>query len=71
METKDILKSISKKKLKECLILTAEQLGLTTGEFINYSEKRLKTNKEEYSSVYPKVSSFFINILKLSIIIDL
>tara|TARA_B100001093_G_scaffold520479_1_gene616489 strand:- start:2789 stop:5074 length:2286 start_codon:yes stop_codon:yes gene_type:complete len=60
METKDILKGISKNKLKKCIILTADQLGLTTGEFINYSEKRLKTNKEEYSSVYPKVPDITI-----------
>ena len=50
--------NVSKNKLEECIINTAESLGLTSGEFKNYSENRLKT--DEYKSVYPKVPNITI-----------
>ena len=57
MDTKveKYLKSVSKKGLTKCISITAEQYGLTVGEFKNYSENRLKTDKDKYVSVYPKV----------------
>lgn len=44
----------SKNKLIECINFTADELGLTTGEFKNYSENRLSIDKKLYKSVYPK-----------------
>ena len=41
--------------LTKCIQNVAEDLGLTEGEFKEYSEKRLSTKKEHYISVYPKV----------------
>ena len=42
-------------KLTKCIQNVAEDLGLTEGEFKEYSEKRLSIKKEDYISVYPKV----------------
>ena len=58
--TKNFPKEISKDKLKSCILNTAEELGLTMGEFKVYSEKRLSINKEDYISVYPKVPDITI-----------
>ena len=41
--------------LTKCIQYVAEDLGLTEGEFKEYSEKRLSIKKEHYISVYPKV----------------
>jgi len=57
----DILQNISKNKLTECIKITADELGLTTGEFKHYSERRLSKNKEDYISVYPKVPEITIS----------
>lgn len=42
-------------KLTECIQNIAADLGLTEGEFKEYSEKKLSIKKEHYISVYPKV----------------
>lgn len=57
----DILQNISIKKLTECIKKTADELGLTTGEFKYYSERRLSKNKKDYISVYPKVPEITIS----------
>jgi DNA ligase-1 len=49
------LKNITKNKLSKCILDTADQLGLTTGEFKEYSEKRLSIDRKNYVPVYPKV----------------
>ena len=48
-------KNIPRTKLTKCIQNVAEDLGLTEGEFKEYSEKKLSTKKEHYISVYPKV----------------
>lgn len=48
-------KFLPKKQLTKCIKNIAEDLGLTEGEFKEYSEKRLSIKKEHYISVYPKV----------------
>lgn len=53
-------KEITRNKLENCILNTAEELGLTIGEFKVYSEKRLSVNKEDYISVYPKVPDITI-----------
>lgn len=59
--SEELIKNISKDKLSKCIKATAEDLGLTTGEFKEYSEKRLSINKEDYISVYPKVPDITIS----------
>ena len=48
-------------KLTDCIQMTAENFGMTSGQFKEYSEKRLSTNKEDYVSVYPKVPDVTIS----------
>ena len=56
----NLLKDISKEKLTECISNTAEELGLTIGEFKVFSENRFSIKKEDYISVYPKVPDITI-----------
>ena len=51
----------SKNKLIECINFTADELGLTTGEFKNYSENRLSIDKKLYKSV----KYYWIKLYKL------
>ena len=52
--------NLSKINLTKCIQNISEDLGLTEGEFKEYSEKRLSTKKEDYISVYPKVPNITI-----------
>lgn len=55
-DTKELLhQNLPRTKLTKCIQNVAEDLGLTEGDFKEYSEKRLSTKKEHYISVYPKV----------------
>jgi DNA polymerase/3'-5' exonuclease PolX len=51
----EVIKKVNKDKLTECISNTAEELGLTVGEFKVYSENRLSINISDYISIYPKV----------------
>ena len=62
-----VLKTFSKKKLSDCIKSTAEDLGLSVGEFKEYSEKRLSIDSKDYLSVYPKVPDITISSDKMYI----
>ena len=57
---KDLPKDMSKNQLTTCILNTAEELGLTLGEFKVFSENRFSIKKEDYISVYPKVPDITI-----------
>lgn len=59
--SKEDLSNISKKRLINCISKTADDYGLTSGEFQEYSEKRLSTNKKDYIAVYPKVPDITVS----------
>ena len=67
MTSKDVIGNASKNKLINCISENSENLGLLSSDFINYSEKRLSTNKEDYISVYPKVPDITISDDKMYI----
>ena len=53
--------NLPRTKLTMCIKNVAEDLGLTEGEFKEYSEKRLSIKKEDYISVYPKVPDITVS----------
>ncbi len=57
----NLLKSISKEKLIECIGFTAKNLGLTDDEFKHYNKIRFNTDKNEYKPVYPTVQTVKIS----------
>ena len=59
--SKENLSKMSKKRLIDCISKTADDYGLTSGEFQEYSEKRLSTDKKDYISVYPKVPDITVS----------
>ena len=59
--SKENLSKMSKKRLIYCISKTADDYGLTSGEFQDYSEKRLSTDKKDYISVYPKVPDITVS----------
>lgn len=55
------MQELDKKKLNNCIINIANNLGLTEGEFKEYSEKKYSTNKNDYISIYPKVPDITVS----------
>ena len=60
MEKPNNSNNITKSKLTYCIKETADYLGLTMGEFKEYSEQKFSIKKENYMSVYPKVPDITI-----------
>ena len=54
--------SITKREnLINCIMTLSENLSIDTQEFINYAEKRLSTEEEDYKSVFPETQDLIVS----------